>query len=79
MIVMIDSLAERYSMLPTEVINRATTFDAFVLTTALGYRNELQEKANNPNYKPKVKEPSQEEMMAMIERVRKKQGVSDVN
>lgn len=76
MIVMIDSLAERYGMLPTEVIDRATTFDAFILTSALGYRNELQEKANDPNYKPKSKQPSQEDMLAMLERVRKKQGVS---
>ncbi len=44
---LIDTLGERYGMLPSEVVQRATTFDVFVADTAIGYRNKLQERANN--------------------------------
>lgn len=57
---LIDTLAERYGMLPSEVITRATTFDVFVADTAIGYRNLLQDRAMNPN---KVPELTQEQLM----------------
>lgn len=66
-------MAERYGMLPSEVIQRANTFDLVVLTAAVSYRNEQYEKAVDPDYKPKTKQLSQEEMLAMITRVRNKQ------
>lgn len=44
---LIDTLAERYGRLPSEVIRQATTFDVFVADTAIGYRNAQQEKAMN--------------------------------
>jgi len=75
MIIMLDSMAERYGMLPSEVLNRANTVDISIMTAAIAYRNEQIERANDPDYKPKVKELSQAEMLAMLERVRNKQGV----
>jgi hypothetical protein len=49
---LIDTMAERYGLLPSEVMLRANTFDVFVVDTAIGYRNYLQEKANGNNTKP---------------------------
>jgi hypothetical protein len=72
---MLDSMAERYGVLPSEILRRADTLDITVMTAAIAYRNEQMEKANDPNYVPKSKEPSQAEMLAMLERVRAKQGV----
>ena len=51
---LIDTLGERYGMLPSEIISRANTFDIFVADTAIGYRNYLQDKAagKNTTYNP---------------------------
>lgn len=68
-------MAERYGMLPSEVLRRADTLDITVMTAAISYRNEQMEKANDPNYVPKQQQPSQQEMLKMLERVRSKQGV----
>ena len=77
MIIMLDSMAERYGLLPSEVIRRGDTLDISVMTAAIAYRNEQMEKASDPNYTPKQKEPSQSEMLAMLERVRARQGVKN--
>ena len=71
MIMLIDTLSERYGILPSEVMTRANTFDVFIADTAIGYRNALQEQAMNGDKKtpPKL---SQEAMMAAMERVRDK-------
>jgi hypothetical protein len=45
MIMLIDTLGERYGKLPSEVIRQATTFDIFVADTAIAYRNAQMEKA----------------------------------
>ncbi len=49
-------MAERYGMLPSEVMANATTFDVFVADTAIGNRNYLQDKANGKAtvYKPEA-------------------------
>jgi hypothetical protein len=49
MIMLIDTMAERYGMLPSEVMSKANTFDIFVADTAIGYRNYLHDKANGKN------------------------------
>lgn len=69
MIMLIDALGERYGMLPSEVIARANTFDLFILDTALGYRNVLQERANKGEKAPPPK-LSVDKMQAMLDRVR---------
>jgi hypothetical protein len=73
---MLDSMAERYGLLPSEILRRGDTLDITVMTAAISYRNEQMEKANDPNYVPKSKQLSQEEMLAMLDRVRTKQGVN---
>ena len=57
---LIDTLAERYGMLPSEVLNRASTFDVFIADTAIGYRNALQDRQNNSGAAPQL---TQEQLM----------------
>jgi hypothetical protein len=47
MVMLIDTVAERYGMLPSEVMSKANTFDVFIADTAIGYRNLIQERAMN--------------------------------
>ena len=68
MIMLIDTLGERYGKLPSEVIRVANTFDVFVADTAIGYRNAQQEKAMNGG--KSVVDPktfSEEELLKMVE------------
>ena len=71
MVMLIDTLSERYGILPSEVMTRANTFDVFVADTAIGYRNVMQERAMNGDKKPTPK-LSEKDMMAALERVRGK-------
>ena len=67
MLLSIDAIGKRYSLLPSEVMEKASTFDLVVLDAALGYQSYLQDKADGKKQTPKL---SQEEMMAAMERVR---------
>ena len=68
MLLSIDAIGKRYSLLPSEVMEKASTFDLVVLDAALGFQSYLQDKADGKKQTPKL---SQEEMMAAMERVRK--------
>jgi hypothetical protein len=74
MILSIHNLAENYKCLPTEVLERATTFDLYVLdvhTRWVKYQHE-QEKARyeGRGNLPKVPKLSQQQMLDMIKRTR---------
>ena len=47
--VMIDAMAKRYALLPSEVMSRASTFDLVIMDTAFSYENWLQNK-DKPEY-----------------------------
>ena len=68
MLLSIDALGKRYSLLPSEVLSKASTFDLVVLDAAIGYEVYLQKRAEGKKETPKL---SQEVMMAAMERVRK--------
>ena len=68
MLLSIDALGKRYSLLPSEVMSKASTFDLVVLDAALGYQSYIQDKADGKKATPKL---SQEEMISALERVRK--------
>jgi hypothetical protein len=70
MIMLIDTLSERYGILPSEVMTRANTFDVFVADTAIGYRNAVQERAMNGDKKP-LPEFKQSDLQAMLDRTKK--------
>jgi len=61
MIVLVDTMAERYGMLPSEVMGRATTFDLFICDTAIGYRNMITERAQGRT--PTAPQMSLDELM----------------
>ena len=63
MVMLIDTIAERYGLLPSEVLTRANTFDVFIVDAAVGYRNTLQERAMNPDKPPDYK---QEELLEIL-------------
>lgn len=63
----IDNLAARYHLLPSEALLRATTFDLHVLDLSTRYQNKLNAEARGEST---VTPPSEEEMMAMLKRVR---------
>lgn len=68
MLLSIDALGKRYSLLPSEVMVKASTFDLVVLDAALGFQTYMQDKAEGKKSVPKL---TQEEMTAALERVRK--------
>jgi hypothetical protein len=46
MILTLDTLGERYGLLPSEVLARGNTLDVMVMDTALTYRDYQQKKAD---------------------------------
>jgi hypothetical protein len=56
MIMLIDTLGERYGILPSEVMLRANTFDVFIADTAISYRNLVQDRQMNGDKMPEVSE-----------------------
>jgi len=48
---MLDALGERYGCLPSEVLDKGSTFDLQIYDIAVSYRNWLEKKANtkDPN------------------------------
>ena len=71
MILTLDNLAARYHCLPSEALARSTTFDLYVLDVGARWNNYQHEKANGKS--STKKEPTQEEMLAMIQRVKEQQ------
>jgi len=73
MILTLDNLAHRYSLLPSEVLDRASTFDMFVIDVSAKYQahqmDEEQRRHRGQVAAPK-RMPTQEEMLDMMERVR---------
>lgn len=65
----LDHLANRYHLLPSEAMARATTFDLHVLDVATQWQKRQDAIARGE--RPDVPDLSQEEMMAMIEATRK--------
>jgi hypothetical protein len=61
-------MAKRYGKLPSEVLEKASTVDLYCLETAIGYETYLRkshESGHSSNHGL-----SQEDMQAMIDRVR---------
>lgn len=76
MLLTIDNLADRYKLLPSEIIERASTFDLYVLDISskwLKYQHEEAERERKGQ--PKTAKPpklTQEQMMAMIQAVKER-------
>lgn len=71
MLLSIDAIGKRYSLLPSEVMSKASTFDLVVLDAAIGFEVYLQDKAEGKKETPKL---SLDEMTKMMERTKQKDG-----
>jgi hypothetical protein len=69
MFITLDNLAHRYNCLPSEALQRATTLDLYVLDISTKWFKYQSDRADGNQ--PKAKEPTVEEMKAMIENVKK--------
>lgn len=72
MVLMLDGLGQRYSLLPSEVMQRADTLDLYVMDAALAWQRYSQEQAEAeskglPKPAPKL---SEGDMLKMMERVK---------
>ena len=67
MILTIHSLAKTYKVLPTEALERATTFDLYVLDVYTQYLKYQEQRSQQPT--PASKELTVEDMLEMRRRV----------
>ena len=80
-ILLIDTLATRYHLLPSEVMGRGDTVDVYVMETALAYQQYLRDKAdakanNRPLPPPNIPINKLEEMIQRV-RSRHNEGKKD--
>lgn len=78
---LLDFVSKRYGKLPSEVMATGNTFDFYIADLAANYQSWHYEQSksnsnNGVNRAPPVPKLSQEEMLAMIERVRGKPNVN---
>jgi hypothetical protein len=74
MVLTLDNLAHRYNVLPSEALERATTFDLYVLDVSAKWSKYQSDLADGKVTKP-TQQLSQEQMVEMIKRVKeRKQG-----
>lgn len=74
---MLDTIASRYHCLPSEVVDRADTFDIYIVNTALDLHakaREREERRTNTKGPPTAPRLTQEQMQAMLDEVDKKNG-----
>lgn len=71
MILAIDAMAERYGMLPHDILQKASTFDLYILNSSTEWRNRQQKLAEGGITHP-VPHLSQEEMKNMLASVKQK-------
>lgn len=63
LILAIDGIADRYSLLPSEVLQRASTFDLFILDTVVTFQNQARARAEGNQAPPDL---SQEELLEIL-------------
>lgn len=67
MLLTLDTLGERYGMLPSEVLVRGSTLDIYIMDAAISY-HDYKSKRSQGQY---AGGETQEELMAMLERAKK--------
>lgn len=70
MIVVVDFVAQRYGVLPSQLIAVGSSLDVVVAQTAQDYLNKQQARAQGSNQTPNVPELSEKEMLDMIARAK---------
>jgi len=69
MILTIDGLARRYGRLPYQILSEASTFDLYIMSTAVSWTNHQQELAR-AGVSGQVPHRSQEELRSILDQVR---------
>lgn len=72
MFLTLDNLAQKYKLLPSEALERGNTFDLYVLDLGakwLKYQRDLADGKTSTVINPQL---SQEEMLAMVNRVKER-------
>ena len=64
MILTLDNLGKRYGMLPSQVLNQASTFDLFIMDASMSLEHDAK---RDPNQAPAVPE---EELLKILEKSR---------
>ena len=72
MVLTLDNLAHRYKCLPSEALARATTLDLHVLDVSAKWSKYQSDKAEGKTSATITPNLSQEEMLAMINRVKER-------
>ena len=67
---MLDSLAERYKMLPSQVLEQASTLDLYVFDVAVSYRIQAQQREQDKEKGITAPPPSEEELLKGLEQFR---------
>lgn len=62
---MIDTMAERYAMLPSEVLTRGNTMDLLIFDACSSYKRHLQDRANGAPLK--TEDFNQDELKQIME------------
>lgn len=70
----VDFVAKRYGCLPSQVLRSGDSIDIKIAAFAVAYENYLVKKEKNKAEGKVTPELSVDEMQAMIQRVRKKNG-----
>ncbi len=70
MILALDTLGERYGMLPSQVLGHASTIDLYVMDAALSYHEYKSNKAQN---KVDPKQYTTDELQNMLASARNRQ------
>lgn len=71
---MLDSLAHRYKLLPSEIIQRADTLDVLVMEAVMRWQRREREKdeAKRRGHAPPAPKLTQEQMLAMWKRTKER-------
>ena len=70
MLLTLDNLANRYNCLPSQALANGTTFDLHVLDVSAKWSKHQQDLAEGKS--PEAKKLTQQEMLAMIARVKER-------
>lgn len=69
---MLDQMAHRYSVLPSELIRKGTTQDIAVFDVAMSYEQYLNQKRNRANKQPIGPQPASPELTERLAEFKRK-------
>jgi hypothetical protein len=72
MVLTLDNLAHRYQCLPSEALDRASTFDLYVLDISAKWHNYQNEKIMNKDAPPKPPVLTERTMLDMVKRAKER-------